>query len=120
SVGDTLPQPARHLLGTAFDIALAFVAIGDDDAKDFEHRVGIIRIPAAGTEADLAEHLAVMEGTFGEGRRGCHEIVEAAVVPDRYEPIPDCLDGRNVARLDRLRDRGEACRLFKRLAPRLG
>ncbi len=32
------------------------------DAQDLEHRVREVGVPAAGAEADLAEHLAVAEG----------------------------------------------------------
>ena len=59
--GLVLPQAARHLLDPFFDIALVLIAIGDDHAQDFEHRIGIVRIPAAGAESDLAEDFAVME-----------------------------------------------------------
>src|SRR5687767_15862964 len=63
------PQAARRLLDAAHDPALVLVAIGDDDAQDLEHGIGIIRIPTAGAEADLAENLAVMKGAPGESGR---------------------------------------------------
>ena len=76
---------------------------------------GIVRVPAAGAETDLAEHLAVAERFCREGVGGRDEIVEAAVVPDRNERVPDLLEPRHVALADRLLQAGEACALFQRL-----
>ena len=69
ALGRPPPQPPRQLLDAAHHQALVLVAVGDDDAQDLQHRVGKVGVPAAGAEADLAEHLAMAEGAAGEGAR---------------------------------------------------
>ena len=101
-LGRAPPQPPRQLLDAADDQALVLVAVGDDDAQDLQHRVGEVGVPAAGAEADLAEDLAVAEGAAGEGAAGGDEVVEAAVVPDRHQRVPDLLEPADVARADRV------------------
>ena len=108
ALGLTPPQPARQLLDAADDQPLVLVAVGDDDAQDLQHRVGEVRVPAAGAEADLAEHLAMAKRPAGEGTAGGDEIVEAAIVPDRHQRIPQRLEPRNVARADGVLDAAEA------------
>ena len=71
----------RHLLDAADDEALVLVAVGDVDAQDLQHRVREVRVPAAGAEADLAEHLAVAERQLRERSDVRDEVVEGAVVP---------------------------------------
>ena len=111
------PQPARHLLDAAGDQALVFVAVGGHDAQDFQHGIGIVRIPAARAEAHLAENLAVEERPIGEGIGGGDEIIETAVVPDGNELVPDGLHLRRIALTHRLAQLGEASTLFQRLGP---
>src|SRR4051812_32671411 len=119
AVGRALPEPARHLLDAALDIALVLIAIGGDHPQDLEHRIGIVRIPAAGAEPDLAEDLAVMERSPGKAGRGRHEVKKAPIVPHRYEPVPEGLESAGIARPDGVLDRREARCLFESLAPRL-
>ena len=111
------PQAPRHLLDAAHDIALVLVAVGGDDAENLQHRIGIIRIPAAGAEAHLAENLAVAIGLAGESIRGGDEIIEAAVVPDGDQPVPHRFQPRRVLVAHRLAELGEAGTFFQRLRP---
>ena len=111
------PQAARHLLDAADDPALVLVAIGDDDAQDLQHRVGIVGVPAAGAEADLAEDLAMPEGAPGERLRGGDEVIEAAIVPQRHQLVPDLLERLHVAGADRLLHGAEMRAVLQRLAP---
>ena len=57
----------RQLLTAADDRTLVGIGIAVDDAEDFQHRIGKIGIPAAGTEADLAKDLAMPEAAAAEG-----------------------------------------------------
>ena len=102
-----LPQAQRHLLHAADDQVLVLVATREHHAQDLQHGVGKVRVPAAGAEADLAEHLAVVEGELGEGVGRGDEVVEGAVVPQRHEPVPQGLEARNVALAQRLLQAGE-------------
>ncbi len=101
------PDALWHLFHATDHQMLVIVAVGHHHAEDFQHRVGEVRVPATGTETDLAEHFAVMERQFGEGFGGGNEIVESAVVPQRYEGVPQRLEARHVAVADGLLDIGE-------------
>ncbi len=71
------------------------VRLGVDDAEDLQDGVGEVGVPAAGTEPDLAEDLAVAEGLEGVGV--AEESVEGLVVELLDEPGPDLPDPRYVA-----------------------
>ena len=116
-LGRAPPQTAGHLLDPADHQPLILVLVGDDDAQDLQHRVGEVGVPAAGAEPDLAEHLAMAERPAGEGTAGGDEVVEAAVVPDGHECVPQLLEPCHVARADRVLQGREARPFLQRLAP---
>lgn len=107
-VGATLrhmaPNAHGHLRHTADHQVLMVVAVGHHHAEDLEHRVGEVRVPAAGAETDLAEHFAMMERQLGEGLRGGDEVIEGAVVPQWHQLIPQRFEARHVAVADGLLD----------------
>ncbi|MNQ98646.1 hypothetical protein D3C85_1143500 [compost metagenome] len=96
------------------------VAVGHHHAEDFQHRVGEVRIPAAGAETDLAEHFAVMERELGEGLGRGDEVVEGAVVPQRHQGVPQFLQALHVAVADGLLDIAEAGAVFQGIGPGVG
>jgi hypothetical protein len=112
------PQPDRDLLGAAQDRQVVVVGGGVDHPQDLEHRVRVVRVPPAGAEADLAEHLAVPEGAE-RGRRG-EEPVEGRVVELLDQLVPDRLDRLDVAVADRLLHLLQAGALHERLVPGVG
>src|SRR5437870_882301 len=91
------PQAPRHLLDAAHDEALVLVAFGGHHAENFQHGIGIVRIPPAGSKSHLSEYLPMLEGVASEGVGGRDEIIETAVVPDGNEPVPNILDLRRIA-----------------------
>ena len=111
------PQATRHLFDAAHDKALVLVAVGDHDAQDFQHRVRKVRIPAPGAEADLAEDLPVVKGFSREGIGRGDEVVEAAVVPDRHQLVPDLLHPCGIAFAHGLSEVREASTLLQCLGP---
>ena len=56
----------QHLFNSAHDVILVLVAIRCHYAQDFQHGIGIIRIPAAGAKPYLSENLTVMKGPVGK------------------------------------------------------
>jgi len=96
------------------------VAVGHHHAEDFQHRVGEVRVPAAGAETNLAEHFAVLEAQLGERARGGDEVVEGAVVPQGHQLVPQCFQPGYVAVTDRLLDIGKLCAAFQRIGPGVG
>ena len=97
-----LPQTQRHLLHAAHDQVLVLVATGQHHAQDFQHGVGEVGVPATGAEAHLPEHLAVAERELRKRLRLGDEVVESAVVPQRHERVPQCLEPGHVALAQRL------------------
>ena len=114
------PDALRHLLDAADHQVLVIVAVGHHHAEDFQHRVGEVRVPAAGAEADLAEHLAVLEAQFGERARGGDEVIEGAVVPQRHQLVPQVLETRHVAVADGLLDIAELRAALQGVGPGVG
>src|SRR5690348_6352282 len=110
------PQPAGQLLRAADDAAVVLVGCGIDDPQDLEHRIGKIRIPAAGPESDLSEQFARAEGA-AEGPAPRDEPIEGALVPEWHQRIPNRLDPVNIAASDRVLHRREARFLFQSLVP---
>jgi hypothetical protein len=98
---------------------LVRVAVGHHDPEDLQHGVGKVRVPAAGTESDLAEDLAMAEREFRERLGRGDEVVERAVVPAGHEVVPQRLERGHVARPDRVLDVGEP-RLLQSLRPGVG
>ncbi|MNY08194.1 hypothetical protein D3C86_1410340 [compost metagenome] len=96
---------------------LVIVAVGHHHAEDFQHRVREVRVPAAGTETDLAEHFTVMERELGEGLGGGDEVVEGAVVPQRHQGVPQFLEAWHVAVANGLLDIGELRAGFQGIGP---
>ncbi|MNF49092.1 hypothetical protein D3C84_303560 [compost metagenome] len=123
-VGATLrhmaPDTQWHLLDTADHQVLVIIAVGHHHAEDFQHRVGEVRIPAAGAETDLAEHFAVVEGQLGEGLGSGDEIVERAVVPQRYQGVPQILEAWHVAVANGLLDILELGAILQGIGPGVG
>ena len=117
--GRRIPKPARHLLDATHHDALVFVTVGGDDPQDFQHRVGKIRIPAAGAETNLAENLAVPEGFLPEGIGSRDEVIETAIIPNGNELVPDVFHLRRIALADRLAEIAEGRTLLQRLGPAL-
>ncbi|MNZ58252.1 hypothetical protein D3C78_762550 [compost metagenome] len=114
------PDALRYLLHTADHQVLVVVAVGHHHAEDFQHRVGEVRVPAAGAEADLAEHFAVLEAQLGERARGGDEVVEGAVIPQWYQLVPQLFQARYVTVADGLLDVGEPGTAFQRVSPGIG
>ncbi|MNM61321.1 hypothetical protein D3C81_726200 [compost metagenome] len=109
-----------HLFHAADHQVLVVVAVGHHHAEDFQHRVGEVRVPAAGTETDLAEHFTVMERELGEGLGGGDEVVEGAVVPQRHQGVPQFFEAWHIAVADCLLDVTEAGAIFQRVGPGIG
>src|SRR6266436_3444281 len=70
------PEPSRQLLRAADDAAMVLIGGSINDAQDLQHRVGEVRSPAAGAEADLPEKLACPERAAKEPA-ACDEPVKA-------------------------------------------
>ena len=114
------PDAHGHLLHAADHQVLVVVAVGHHHAEDFQHRVGEVRVPAAGAETDLTEHFAVMERQLGERLGGGDEVVEGAVVPQRHQLVPQLLEARHVAVADGLLDIAELRTGFQGIRPGVG
>ncbi|MCY1396098.1 hypothetical protein D9M71_110580 [compost metagenome] len=119
-LGSVAPDAHGHLLHAADDQVLVVVAGGHHHAEDFQHRVGEVRVPAAGAEAHLAEHFAVVEGQLGEGLGAGHEVVEGAVIPQRNQGVPQVFQALHVAVADGLLDVAEVGTVFQRIGPGIG
>jgi hypothetical protein len=115
-----LPQALRHLLHAAHHQVLVLVAAREHHAQDLQHRVGKVRIPAAGAKANLAEHLAVVEREPLERAGLRDEVVEGAVVPERYQPVPQRLQARHVALAQGVLQFAETGAFFERAGPGVG
>ena len=96
------------------------IAVGHHHTEDFQHGVGEVRVPAAGAETDLAKHLAVVEGQFGEGFGGGDEVVEGTVIPQRHELVPQFLEPWHVAIADCLLDIAELRTGLQGVGPGIG
>ncbi len=115
-----VPQAHRHLLRAAHDQLLVFVAAGQHHAQDLQHGVGKVRVPAAGAEAHLAEHFAVVEGQPLEGAGLRNEVVEGAVVPQRHQAVPQGLQAWHVALAQGVLQLTETGAFLQRVGPGLG
>jgi len=111
------PDAHGHLRHAADYQVLVVVAVGHHHAEDFQHRVGEVRVPAAGAETDLAEHFAVMERQLGEGFGGGDEVVERAVVPQGHQLVPQRFEARYVTVADGLLNVAELRAGFQGVGP---
>ncbi|SLD64785.1 Uncharacterised protein [Mycobacteroides abscessus subsp. massiliense] len=66
AVGLIRPEATRNLLSATDDKLLVLIAIRHHHPEDLQHRVGEIRIPAPGTEPDLAKNLTMVERQLRE------------------------------------------------------
>lgn len=114
------PDTLRHLLHSVHDQVLVVVAVGHHHAENFQHRVGEVRVPPAGAEADLAKHFAMLKAQFGERARGGDEVVEGAVIPQWDQLVPQFLQARYIPVADGLLDVGELGAAFQRIGPGVG
>ena len=114
------PDAHGHLGHATDDQVLMIIAVGHHHAENFQHGVGEVRVPAAGTETDLAKHLAVVERQFGEGFGGGDEVVEGTVIPQRHELVPQLFEARHVAVADRLLDIAELRTGLQGVGPGIG
>ncbi len=117
-LGLALPQAQRELLRAAHDAAVVVVGLGVDDAQDLQDGVREVGVPAARSEADLAEDLALAEGL--EGLRLAQEPVEGLVVELLDQLGPDLADARDVPLAHRGVHVGEVGALVQAGVPRGG
>lgn len=93
-----VPECLREPLRSSGNGAVLVVGVGVDHAEDLEDGVGgEIGVPAAGTEAHLAECLSVRKAGLFEGLAGGDEAVEGLLVQLRQERVPEFLDPLGVA-----------------------
>ena len=111
------PDAQRHLLDAAHHEVLMVVAVGHYHAENFQHRVGEVRVPAAGAKPDLTKHFAMLERQLGEGFGGGDKVIEGAVVPQRNQRIPQLFQARDVAVADGLLYIAKARAFLQRVCP---
>ncbi|MNZ22574.1 hypothetical protein D3C78_396670 [compost metagenome] len=114
------PDALWHLFHATDHQVLVVVAVGHHHAEDFQHRVGEVRVPATGAETDLAEYFAVQEAELGKSFGSGDEVIEGAVVPQRYQGVPQLFEARHIAVADSLLDIAEAGTVLQGIGPGIG